>query len=116
MSESSLPPGFEALEPFVAAWSKPRAAERAAQRIASNMEELKRFYDAVMAQAEEALTYLDKFDIGALPEREQRLMNLLLSLPEAANAVEVYRQPFVPYAFRPERYPLTEADSSATRP
>lgn len=110
MTDMSLPQGFESLAPFVAAWSKPKAADRAAQRIASNMDELKTFYEAVMAKAEEALTYLDTFDIDALPEREQRLMNLLLSLPEAANAVEVYRQPFVPYAFLPDRYPLTERD------
>lgn len=105
-----LPPGFEALEPFLADWCKPRASQRVAQRLASSIEDLERFYAVGLAHAEAALTYLDKFDINALPERETRLLTLLLSLPEAANAVEVYKQPFAVAAFHPSRYPLTERD------
>ncbi len=108
--DALLPPGFEALVPFIPDWCKSRASERVAQRLSSSTEDLERFYTVGLAHAEAALTYLDTFDINALPERETRLLTLLLSLPEAGNAVEVYKQPLATAAFHPSRYPLTERD------
>jgi hypothetical protein len=44
-----LPPGFESLEPFLGYWDRPTTDERWRQRTASTMEEIRRFYDAMLA-------------------------------------------------------------------
>jgi hypothetical protein len=49
-----LPPGFEALEPFVARWVLPDAAARMARRQECRIEELRAFYAAMLPLAEVA--------------------------------------------------------------
>jgi hypothetical protein len=46
-------------------------------------------------RAHAIIAYLDRFPMDEMPAREMRLMNLLLSLAEVANAVEIFRQPAV---------------------
>ena len=61
MAETLLPPEFADLEPFAATWCLATEPERFAQRMAVPMDEMQKFYDAVTARADEALTYCDKF-------------------------------------------------------
>jgi hypothetical protein len=99
-----LPAGFEDLEPFTACWSLALEADRMRQRCAASMESIQNFYDAMIGRVEAALDHLDHFDINALPEREQRLFYLTLSLVEVGNAVEFYRRPNSRYAMPPDRF------------
>ena len=96
MAERQLPPEFSDLEPFALAWCLDSEPARYAKRLASSMEELQAFYDAIFPRAEEAIVYLDKFPLDALPEDAHRLLQLLYSLIIVSFPVEIWRQPYIP--------------------
>ena len=62
-----LPAEFADLEPF-ADWSLETEAERYAKRLSSTMDELQAFYDAAFPRLDDAMAYLDQFELNALPE------------------------------------------------
>jgi len=90
-----LPREFADLEPF-AAWAIPTERARYDRRIASTMDELQRFYDAAFRRIDDALSYLERFEVEDLPEDAQRLLWLYCSLVTVSFPVEVWRQPRVP--------------------
>jgi hypothetical protein len=92
---TQLPADFADLEPF-AGWSLETEAERYEKRLASSLDELQVFYDAAFPRLEEAMAYLDQFDINALPDEATALLWLCYSLVNASFPVEVWRQPRVP--------------------
>jgi hypothetical protein len=92
-----LPAEFADLEQF-SEWALPREEERYAKRLASTLDEMQVFYDATYERLEDALTYLDKFELDALPEDAKRLLWMLYSLTNVSFPVEVWRQPHVPDA------------------
>ena len=91
-----LPSEFSDLEPFVGDWCLDGEPERYAKRLASTMEEIQAFYDAIMPRAEEAIRYLEKFPLDDLPEDALRLLKLLYSLIVISFPVEIWRQPQIP--------------------
>jgi hypothetical protein len=98
-----LPAGFEALEPFVADWALGDAVRRMAKRQASGIEEIRRFYAAMLPLGEAALAHLRQFQLGELPAQSETLLELMLSLAEVAPAVEWYGDPRVYNGFPIER-------------
>ena len=92
---TTLPPEFAELEPF-AGWSLETERERYAKRLSSTMDEVQQFYNAAFPRLDEAMVYLDKFELSALPEDARRLLWLCYSLVNASFPVEVWRQPRVP--------------------
>jgi hypothetical protein len=100
---NAVPAGFEDLEPFVSSWALQYEAERMRQRCMESMESIQHFYDVMIQRVEAALDHLDTFELAELPECEQRLFYLVLSLVEVANAVEFYRRPNSRYAMPPGR-------------
>ena len=90
-----LPADFADLEPY-AGWSLPIEQERFAKRLASSMDELQAFYDAAFARIDDALQFLDQFDLNALPADASRLIWMYYSLMTVSFPVEVWRQPRVP--------------------
>jgi hypothetical protein len=92
---TTLPPDFSNLEQF-ADWVLDTEAERYAKRLASSMDEMQAFYDAAFPRIDDALGYLDGFDLYALPEDAKNLLYLYCSLVNASFPVEVWRQPRVP--------------------
>ena len=93
MTTAMLPEEFAELEPFAATWCLATEPERWEQRLASTMDELQAFYDAVFPRAEEAIAYCDRFDLDDLPGEAAHLLQLLHSLALVSYAVEVWRQP-----------------------
>lgn len=93
----TFPAEFADLEPF-AGWALHGERARYAKRIASTMDELQTFYDAAMARADDALLYLEKYEVDALPEEGKRLLWLYCALATVAFPVEAWRQPRVPDA------------------
>jgi len=103
-----LPAGFEELEPFVDQWCLKSTQERHARREGASMEDIRRFYDAMLVKAPAAIAYLEGKPFDALPDDEQRLMYLLLALGHVAVAVEVHGQPRAPHTPYPHRVRLTQ--------
>lgn len=91
MSNALLPAQFRDLEPWLA-WSLATEQERSRKRQASTMQDIKAFYDAMLARMEEVLPYVDQFPVDALPEDATRLFYLTLSLAEVAPAIEQFGQ------------------------
>lgn len=90
-----LPADFSDLEPY-ADWALQTESERYAKRLASSMEEMQAFYDAVFPRLEDAIAYCDKFPLKELPDDARALMHLMQSLVMVSFPVEVWKQPSVP--------------------
>jgi len=96
MADALLPPEFSDLERFAEDWCLASEPERYAKRLASTMDEMQAFYDAIFPRAEEAIVYLEKFPLDDLPDDAHRLLQLLYSLILVSFAVEIWRQPRIP--------------------
>jgi hypothetical protein len=92
---NGLPADFADLEPF-ADWAIPTERARYDKRLASTMEELQAFYDAAFPRMEDALSYLEQFEMDAMPDDAKRLLWLYCALVTVSFPVEVWRQPRVP--------------------
>ncbi len=64
MSEAALPEAFEDLAPWLD-WALEPERARTAKKVASSMEELRAFYDAVMPRMEEIIAYRHPAGVGA---------------------------------------------------
>jgi len=91
----TLPAAFADLELF-AHWALPSERERYNKRVASTMDELQAFYDALFPRLREAMHYLDTFPLDELPHDATNLYYMCCSLVTASFPVEVWRQPRVP--------------------
>ena len=60
---AALPNDFADLAAF-SGWALPSERERYAKRIASTMDELQTFYDALLPRLDAAMTYLDQFPLA----------------------------------------------------
>jgi len=92
---ATFPPQFAELEPW-ADWALPSEGERYGKRLASTMEELQAFYDAVFPQLEHSTDYLKSVQLDGISDEDQRLLWLFSSLVNVSFPVEVWRQPRVP--------------------
>jgi len=106
---SSLPPGFERLEPFAANWAISGVANRAHRRDESTPEERAAFYGAAKDLAAAALDYLDKKPLSALDAQERRLRDLMLSLVHVAIAIEMQGDAEAGHAKLRRELPVTHA-------
>lgn len=88
VTETSLPAGFEALQPFVAAWAVESANDRLQRRLGSSEAERLAFFEVAQPLLAEGLAYLDKTPLGDFDASETQLMRLLLSFAHVALAVE----------------------------
>lgn len=95
MPKRLLPESFADLEDFAGLWALATETERSRKRQASTMEEIRAFYDAMLPRMEGILSYLNKLPLHEMPEEDQRLLHLTLSLAEIAPAVELFKQPSV---------------------
>lgn len=96
MADALLPPEFSDLELFAKTWCLAGEPERYAKRLASTMDEMQAFYDALFPRAEEAIAYCEKFPLDDLPDDAYRLIQLLYSLIMVSFPVEIWRQPYLP--------------------
>lgn len=105
MNEPSLPTGFEDLAPFLA-WSLEEEADRVARRQASNIDEMRAFYDAMLPRMEAILAHLNQYPLAELPRDAKTLFLMALAFCEIAPAVEWYEQPQVIGGLDVRRWPL----------
>lgn len=98
MTGTMLPSEFSDLEPFAHKWCLATEDQRYKERLASTMEEMQAFYDAIVARADEAMSYCDKFPLDELPDDARNLLHLLYSMVTVSFPVEVWGQPSIPDA------------------
>lgn len=91
-----LPDGFHDLEPYASKWCLASEPERYNTRLASSLEEMQQFYDAITPRAAEAIRYLEQQPLESLPDHAQNLLHLLYSMIQVSFPVEVWHQPRVP--------------------
>lgn len=108
-----LPEGFAELEPFVSRWAVAGANNRSRRRDESAEAERQTFYAAAFAALPRALAYLDERPLDAHDEREQRLMQLMLSLAHVALAVEAQGDAEPTHAAARRHLPITRAPADA---
>ena len=107
MPDCELPEGFQDLECFTAYWVRDTSHQRLQQRSQASMAEIRTFYDAMLARAEDAIAYCDQFPLGDMPATADRLMKLLLALGQAAVAVEMHGQPRAHHSVWPNAITVT---------
>lgn len=103
-----LPAQFSHLEAFKR-WSLATETERNQLRNSSRMEEIVAFKDAMLADVDAVVAFLNGFPLNAMPPEPLALMHMLLSLAEVAPAVEAYNQPGVIDGYEPARFVADEA-------
>lgn len=91
-----LPQEFAELEPFASKWCLATERERFSTRMATSIDEMRVFYDAVTPRAEAATVHIERFPFDELPEDALNLLHLLYSMIEVSFPVEVWFQPRVP--------------------
>ena len=89
MAEPLLPELFADLEHYLD-WAVEPERARTERKAAATMDEIRAFYDAVMARIDEILDYLDGCSRADMPAPAHRLYLLSLSLIEVATLVEIY--------------------------
>jgi hypothetical protein len=89
-----VPEGFEPLLPFVSRWALESEAKRYRERVRSNLEELRQFYDAAMPLAEKAIQLLNRYPAsgGGIPQDISTLNYLMLSLMEISRSIELWHR------------------------
>ena len=92
-TSSRLPPAFQQLEGFVPYWSLETNDQRRAARSTAEMDDIQRFYDAMVPCAEAAIVHCEQFALGQMPPDSERLFKLLLAMNHAAIAVEMHGAP-----------------------
>ena len=91
-----LPPPFAELEPFAPRWCLATEHERWAERVASSIDDLQVFYDAVCPRVTEAIAYCDRFPLDDMPDDAVHLLQLVYSFVIVSFPVELWRQPHPP--------------------
>ena len=104
MPEPALPEQFRDLESWARVWALRTEVERHARRLASTIQELRTFYDAMMPRIDHILAYLSEFPLENLTPEGDRLLLLAFALAEIAPAVELYGQPEVPGGYDSRRF------------
>ncbi|MDD3651131.1 hypothetical protein [Immundisolibacter sp.] len=105
----SLPQEFADLEPLCAVWAIGDEAARNRKRLASSMAELQDFYNALLPRMDAIIQHLNVRPLDSLAPGEQTLLDLALMFMEVAPAVEIYKDPDVPWGFAAERFHILPA-------
>lgn len=94
-TEKPLPPAFADLAPM-AKWAVRTTEERIIIRSNATMDELREYYDIVVARADAALVYCEQFDLWDLPEDAANLYSMVLMLAQVSVAIEIHGRPRAP--------------------
>jgi hypothetical protein len=91
-----LPADFGDLEAFAADWCLGSETERFAKRMATPMDQMQAFYDAITPRARDAIEYCNRYPLDDMPEDVVNLMHMLYSMVMVSFPVECWGQARVP--------------------
>ena len=99
-----LPVQYSELEPFVADWALETEADRLKKLVATPIEELRAFYDAIYPRAATIRDDLSARMLDALTPEERTLFFLLMTFIEVAHPIELnWKETDIDDAFPLER-------------
>jgi hypothetical protein len=89
LRNNPLPPDFADLTPFVRDWALATERDRYFKLLATPIEELRVFYDAMLPRAEAIVAYLARQPLDDLPADARVLHELMLTFVETAHPIEL---------------------------
>jgi hypothetical protein len=84
-----LPAQYRDLEPFVAEWALETEGERLKKLVATPIDDLRLFYDAIYPRSAEIRDYLSDKELDPLTAQEKMLFFLLMTFIEVAHPIEL---------------------------
>jgi len=95
-SKQTLPAKFNGLHAFLD-WALPTETLRLSKRESSSLEDIREFYDAVLAEMPDIIAYLRNAASYAEADASTRtLYTLMLSFADASLSMELHKSPTVP--------------------
>lgn len=88
-------PDLSGLEAEIAAWGLPTTEDRLEKRLSSSMDEIRRFYDAMLPRLPEIIEYLNQFSLQDIPAQDWPMARATLAMCEVDNAVNKWGVPVV---------------------
>src|SRR5215470_456662 len=99
-----LPAQYRELEPFVADWALETEGDRLKKLVATSIEDLRAFYDAIYPRAAAIRDELSARKLDALTAEEKTLFFLLMTFIEVAHPIELnWKETDIDDAFPLER-------------
>jgi len=98
MPATRLPERFADLDRFVEKWDLPDINSRYSARLASSMDDMQAFNDAMVVRAEDIKSWLDGRGFDDYTDADRCLARLMFAYAVVAQSVEIYKQPAVPDA------------------
>jgi len=115
MTQTRLPAPFCALEPFVADWALETEEQRLKKLVATSIDDLRVFYEAIFGLAAEIRDYLCERRLDALTSQEKTLLFLLLTFIEVAHPIELnWKETDIDDAFSLDRMRIAHFDIVGT--
>lgn len=99
---TNLPEQFLDFAPYVK-WIHPTMEGRLELRLASTYDEMKELYDVMLPRIEEVLEFLDRYELGKIPEDAENLLYLSYSFLNSVSCVEYYHSTRIPMGIEHER-------------
>ena len=84
---------FSDLCEFISQWGLPTAHERLAKRMEASMDEIERFYQAIVPQLEAIIEFLNQFPVDRIPREHLPLAYTALAVCEIDDPVHVWKAP-----------------------
>ena len=101
---AKLPAKYRALEPFVADWALETEADRLKKLVATSIDDLRVFYEAIYPHAAAIRDELSRRKLDALATEEKTLFFLLMTFIEVAHPIELaWKETDIDDAFPLER-------------
>ncbi|WP_323760286.1 hypothetical protein [Immundisolibacter sp.] len=106
----ALPSQFADIEHLITAgWAIGDEAARNRRRRTSSMADLQAFYNTLLPRMDAIIQHLNQQSLPALAPGDQALLDLALMFMEVAPAVEIYKDPDVPWGFDAARFHILPA-------
>ncbi|MBV1951778.1 MAG: hypothetical protein KUG64_06250 [Cycloclasticus sp.] len=84
-------------------WALPTTEERLVKRMNSSMEDIQRFYDAMLPHLGSVIDYLNQFKLADLAGEDIKLSRAALAMCEVDNAVNKWKKPTLSTGIDPLR-------------
>jgi hypothetical protein len=84
-----LPERFVDLSAFVGEWALRTERDRFLKLHSVSLQQLRVFYDAMLPRMDEVLTYLNQWEVDALPDDARTLFELTMTFAEIAHPLDL---------------------------